>query len=55
MTNMTNMTDGTLIAQRSINLAAATRLIGITEDHARDRDIAVSIAVVNHGGHLVAF
>ncbi|MFN3433116.1 MAG: GlcG/HbpS family heme-binding protein [Sphingomonas sp.] len=49
------MTDNRFLIQHSVTAEHATRLIAVVEDGARRRDAAVSIAVVDHGGHLVAF
>ncbi|WAJ28227.1 GlcG/HbpS family heme-binding protein [Antarcticirhabdus aurantiaca] len=44
-----------LLTERSIDAQTATRLIEVAEDGAREIGARVSIAVVDHGGHLVAF
>ncbi len=49
------MTDSRFLIQQSVTAEDATRLIALVEDNARRRDALVSIAVVDHGGHLVAF
>jgi glc operon protein GlcG len=44
-----------LITQHSINAAAASQLIDHVEADASARGVAVSSAVVDMAGHLVAF
>lgn len=38
----------------ALSLAAALAMIGAAEDHARRRDLAVCVAVVDGGGSLIA-
>lgn len=49
------MTAVNLLTQRSLGTAAAEHLVAAAIEGAQDTGVRVSIAVVDHGGHLVAF
>lgn len=45
----------TFNTQRSVDRETANRILAATVDAARERNCAVSVAVVDGGGHLIAF